>query len=133
MILLCTLFLFGCDVKQEKEEKVRELEYTVVCEDRLPEKLLTEIKEKKSEAFDLTYADGNFMYLARGYGEQQTGGYSIRVSELYLSKKGIVFETELIGPGAGESAPAVISTPYVVIKMEQLEEMNVINQERESL
>ncbi len=119
--MLTAIFLCSCGIEKKDEGKIRDLDYTVVCEEQLPESLLAEIREKKSEPFELNYSDGNFTYLVRGYGEQPTGGYSIRVLEVYLGVDGIVFHTELLGPEKEEASPAVISTPFVVIKTEMIE------------
>ena len=57
-----------------------------------------------------------------GYGEQETGGYSISVRELYLTENAIVADTELLGPQNLEQTGAEKSYPYIVIKTEYLEE-----------
>lgn len=56
-----------------------------------------------------------------GYGEQESGGYSIAVKELYLTENAIVADTELIGPQSGEETGVEKSYPYVVVKTEYLE------------
>ena len=58
----------------------------------------------------------------RGYGEQATGGYSIRIKDCYLTSNAVLFDTELVGPRKGESVSANPSYPYIVIKTESREE-----------
>lgn len=113
--------LSGCSVGDDDGDKVRDLEFTVVGEADVPEELRNIIAEKISQAFKLTYSDNENLYIVIGYGPQSTGGYSIAVEDLYLTENSIVIDTELIGPGKGETAAAETSYPYVVVKTEYLE------------
>ena len=115
-------FLTACSVEKEELEKVRDLEFTVVGETDLPEELKNVIEEKKMGPFKLTYTDAQNLYIVVGYGEQETGGYSISVKELYLTENAIVTDTELLGPQRGETTGVEKSYPFVVIKTEYLEE-----------
>ena len=56
-ICLCALFClsFGCTSK--KEERLQEIDFTVVDDDEIPEELKTIIDQKKTGEFKLTYAD----------------------------------------------------------------------------
>lgn len=114
-------FLTGCSVEKENQDKVRDLESTVVGEADLPEELKNLVEEKKAAPFKLTYSNDQGLYIAVGYGEQPTGGYSIAVRELYLTENSIVFDTELIGPEKGETVGAEKSYPFLVVKTEYLE------------
>ncbi len=120
--VLVVRILTACSVEKDDLEKVRDLEFTVVGEDDLPEELKNVIGEKKQAPFKLTYTDEQNLYIVIGYGEQQSGGYSILVRELYLTENAIVADTELNGPEAGEQTGAEKSYPYIVIKTEYLEE-----------
>lgn len=115
-------FLTACSVEKEELEKVRDLEFTVVGETDLPEELKNVIEEKKMGPFKLTYTDDQNLYIVVGYGEQETGGYSISVKELYLTENAIVTDTELLGPQMGETTGVEKSYPFVVIKTEYLEQ-----------
>lgn len=92
-------FLTACSVEKEDLQKVRDLEFTVVGETDLPEELKNVIGEKKMAPFKLTYTDDQNLYIVVGYGEQETGGCSISVKELYLTENAIVADTELLGAG----------------------------------
>lgn len=127
--LLIVLSLFGgCGEKlQEEPVKIRDLELTVVAEEKLPEELLANISEKKMNPFKFTFQDGGYLYICIGYGEQQSGGYSITVDELYLTENAIYVKTCLIGPGADVPDDGVKSYPYIVIKTEYLDYAVVFN------
>ncbi len=114
--------LTGCSVEKENQDKVRDLEFTVVGEADLPEELKNLIMEKKAAPFKLTYSNDQGLYIVVGYGEQPTGGYSIEVDELYLTENAIVIDTELEGPEKGEPTGVEKSYPYVVVRTEYLEE-----------
>lgn len=119
--VIAARMLSGCSAGKDAEEKVRDLEITVVGETELPEELKTIIAEKKTQPFKLTYSDDKNLYIVVGYGPQETGGYSISVNELYLTENSIVIDTELIGPEKGETPAPETSYPYVVVKTEYLE------------
>ena len=127
--LLIALSLFGgCGKKlQEEPVKIRDLELTVVAEEKLPEELLANISEKKANPFKFTFQDGGYLYICIGYGEQQSGGYSITVDELYLTENAIYVKTCLMGPGADVPDDGVKSYPYIVIKTEYLDYAVVFN------
>ena len=106
--------LTGCSVQKNEQDKVRDLEFAVVG-------LKSLIEEKKAADFRLTYSNDQGLYIAVGYGQQATGGYSIAVRELYLTENSIVVDTELLGPEKGEEVGVEKSYPYIVVRTEYLE------------
>ncbi|MCM1261782.1 MAG: protease complex subunit PrcB family protein [Butyrivibrio sp.] len=120
VLAVCVMCLgvIACGKKQDPMEKIKDLEFTVIAEDKLPDELLSMIEEKKKESFKLTFQDQGFLYICVGYGEQETGGYSIAVNDLYETGNAIYIDTNLIGPGAEEKGRLVPSYPYVVVKTE---------------
>lgn len=110
--------LMGCSVGKIENIRVRDLDYTVVSEKDIPEKLMETIEERKEEAFHLAFESDGYLYVARGYGAKDTGGYSITVSDLYLGKNGIYVQTELFGPETEADMKKGVSYPYIVLKLE---------------
>ncbi|MBQ7775372.1 MAG: protease complex subunit PrcB family protein [Lachnospiraceae bacterium] len=123
MIMLCVLT--GCEMLNTERVKLRDLEFVILSEEVLPAELKAIIDERKSEPFKLTYADADALYICVGYGQQESGGYSITVDELYLTDTAIYVETTLLGPDGSQTATKAPSYPYIVIKTEALEQ-NVI-------
>lgn len=125
LFLFCTLFLISMltACKQEKDEikKVKDLDFTLVEEADIPEELLTIINEKKSQPFKLTYTNDSYLYIARGYGGQKSGGYSICVKELFLAENAMYFKTELLGPSQQDLVSQTITYPYIVAKVELID------------
>ncbi len=113
--------LGGCSGKAA-EEKVKDLEFTVVGQNEIPMELMDMIEQKKTGEFRLTYTSGENLYIAVGYGEQQTGGFSISVPEFYLTDNSIIIKTELQGPEQGTQQGASPSYPFIVVKTEFIEE-----------
>ena len=111
----------GCGTEKEEYTKTGDVEFTVVEEADVPAELLNVIKEKKSEPFKLTYTAEDALYLAQGYGEQPSGGYSIAVEELFQAKEGVCLKTTLIGPAADEKVTTAVTYPYIVIKLPKME------------
>lgn len=112
----------GCRADGEKNEKVQDLEFTVVAESEIPAQLAELISQKREKPFKLTYADGQEMYIVIGEGPQRGGGYSVAVKELYLTENSIVIRTELLGPEKGEASGADNSYPVLIVKTEYHEE-----------
>lgn len=124
-VLLLCMILTGCGMSGGENIKLRDLDFTVLSEEKIPEELKTVIAEKGNESFQLTYSDNQNLYISIGYGQQKTGGYSIAVDELYLTDDAIHVSTSLLGPditgqkeGAGKP-----TTPYIVIKTELLDKI----------
>lgn len=116
ILLAAFVFLTGCGLKKQAKEKGNKLEYTVVEELSIPEELKSMIEEKKAGRFQVSYADGKELYLAVGYGEQPTEGYSIVVERLEETPESIYMETNLLGPDKEETISLKPSYPYIVIK-----------------
>lgn len=120
--IILVLSLTGCSFTSEERIKLRDLDFTILSEDVVPDELKTIINEKKAAEFRLTYSDNSNLYICIGYGEQSTGGYSITVNELYLTDNAIYVNTSLLGPENGSNEKSAKSYPYVVIKTELLDE-----------
>ena len=120
--MFCCGVLSGCSVEDTNGTKVSDLNYVIVEENELPDELAEMIEEKKAADFKMTYEPDDRLYIVRGYGEQATGGYSIRIKDCYLTSNAVLFDTELVGPRKGESVSPNPSFPYIVIKTEKREE-----------
>lgn len=126
--ILCVILLSlmtGCSAEKLRTEKLRDIEFTVVDEENIPEELEEMIEEKDEKPFKLTYADNGALYIAVGYGEQPTSGYSIEVQELYETENAIYIHTNLIGPAKDEKIVEQKTYPYLVVKLEFIDK-NVV-------
>ena len=123
LLLLClVLTITGCTMLSDERIKLRDLEFTVLSEEKIPQELKYIIAEKKAEPFKLTYSDNENLYISIGYGEQKTGGYSIAVNELYLTDNAVYVNTTLLGPDTSTKKEDAPSYPYIVMKTEYLQE-----------
>lgn len=124
--IIMTVFLTGCSMLSEEKIKLRDLDFTVLSEETLPEELKKIMEGKRAEAptepFQLTYSDNEHLYICVGYGEQTTGGYSIAVNELYLTDHAIYVNTSLLGPSPEEKNSGKPSYPCIAIKTEKLDQ-----------
>lgn len=126
--LLCILLgmaAAGCSVEEKNDRKLKDMEFTVISEKEMPKELARIVEEKKTEEMKLTYLTDDYLYIIRGYGKQKTGGYSIRVKDLYLAENAVYLKTELIGPGENDTVQEAESHPYIVIKTEKTEDVVV--------
>lgn len=119
LLLVCTLFFTsGCSILEKKEEKVKDLEFTIQGEEKLGDELKQIVEERKQQPFKVTYSDQEYLYICVGYGEQDSGGYSVVVNELYLTENAIYVNTSLLGPSSQDEQGSGTSYPYLVIKTE---------------
>lgn len=118
VVLAMVVFLTSCSVKRLDGEKTADLDFTVVTEDNIPQELKEAIDERKSEEFQLTYCNENYLYITQGYGEKPTGGYSIKVNQVYLATESIHINLDLFGPQADNDKKGT-SYPYIVLKLER--------------
>ncbi len=125
LVSLCLLVmgLVSCGFEKNNMAKVRDLDYTVLEDEEVPEEFLADIQEQKAGEFKLTYTCDGYLYIARGYGMQDTSGYSIQVEELFLAENAVYFDAVLIGPQAEPIGQ--ISYPYIVVKTEAIDK-NVV-------
>lgn len=129
ILLVCLLCagVLACGAKEDPMEKIKDLEFSVISEDKLPEELLSMIEEKKESPFKLTFQDQGFLYICVGYGQQETAGYSITVNALYETSNAVYIDTNLLGPGAEEKGKKAPSYPYIVVKTENVEKSVVFD------
>lgn len=124
-LILPMLLLSGCVSRPLKTEKLRDLEFTVMDKEKVPEELKAAILENRDLPFKLTYADQGYLYIAEGYGPQQKSGYSVEVTGLYETENAVYIHTNLLGPEKGEKTQDVVTYPYVVVKLQYIEK-NVV-------
>ena len=129
VVMVMMFGLAGCDlgvklneIHSGAGEKVRDLEYTILSEERIPEELGALLEERKEEPFELTYSDKECLYICIGYGRQDYSGHSIVVNELFLGENGILVDTSLIGPQAGQEKINTVQFPVIVLKTELMED-----------
>lgn len=128
VLLLVTFMesmLVGCSVEETNRTKVADLTYSIVEDVDIPEELMTIIEEKKAADFKVTYEADEELYIVRGYGEQETGGYSIQINDCYLASNAILVDTELVGPRKGEDVSGGPSYPYIVIRTEKQDKSTI--------
>lgn len=119
-VVIITLALVGCEAEKTTSDKLKDLDFTVVGEAEQPDALKDIIAEKSKNAFQISYTIGEELYIAIGYGEQSSGGYSITVNEFYETPDSLFIDTTLLGPGSAENVTDIPTTPYIVIKTENI-------------
>ncbi len=120
ILLISPISLTGC-TKGENQTKTSDIDFTIVSEGDLPKDLKKLIKKRKKNPFELSYSDGSYLYVIKGYGKQSTSDYSIVVNGFYLSKDNLIFDTDLFGPKDDADVSNSPSYPYIVIKTEYIE------------
>ena len=108
--------LAGCQGGSTAGEQVP-VAFSVEEERTIPAALRQAIKENEAREIRMTFEDGNDLYLIRGYGEQNTGGYSIAVDACTEDEEKLYLTTRLIGPEDAEKQPKDASYPYIVVRV----------------
>ncbi len=112
------LVLVGCSFRESSDKNKTAIDFTVAAKDSIPDEIVKTIDGKKSEEFAMSFTVDGYTYIAVGYGEQATGGYSIRVDEMYETDSSVGIHTTLVGPAAGEAVNKMATYPYIVVKIE---------------
>ena len=122
-VLVCLLlgFLVMLCACQKKGETERSYENAQDVSSDVPYKVNEKIFKVKEEGFGFSYRDGDVMYTAFGFGQQNTGGYSIQVLAVKETESAIIIEAQLIAPEAEEVIVNQPSTPYMILKMANAE------------
>lgn len=110
--------LAGCKMEETNEEKIKDLDYTVCDESRLPDKLVDLIDEKKKEPFKLTYRTKDYLYIVVGYGAQDRTDLNVVLKELYLTKNAIFVDTEMTATDAATLEDNLVTYPWIAVKCE---------------
>ena len=100
-----TLLLAGCTLTEKKEITGEPLDFTVVPAEDVPDELKTILEANKESEMMISYRIGDYLYIIRGYGKQETGGCSIAVDQLILAEDGIHFSFHPHGTGCGRRDP----------------------------
>ncbi|MBP3338578.1 MAG: protease complex subunit PrcB family protein [Lachnospiraceae bacterium] len=121
VVMIFVMSLTGCKDTKIEEKKIKDLDYTVLGENEIPMELKQIIEENKHNVAKTTYVDMGELYIIICYGDQPTTGYSIEVNELYETKNTIAIKTTLKGPSKSEEVLNMITSPYIVVKLENME------------
>ncbi|HIZ66129.1 MAG TPA: protease complex subunit PrcB family protein [Candidatus Blautia pullicola] len=122
LLVMAGLFLWGCSIEKVRAGDGLKPEYTVMKEADFPDKVKELVEQNREKEFQMTYQDGGYLYLLKGYGKQDTGGYSIQIEDLSLWDNAIHLKTILLGPEDGEELTDEPSYPCLVVKMKYREE-----------
>lgn len=110
--------LTGCRLEEAEEKKIKDLDYTVCDESKLPDALVEIIHEKRKEPFKLTYRTKDYLYIVVGYGAQDRTDLNVTMSELYLTENAIFVDTDLISVDNTTLADNLVSYPWIAVKCE---------------
>ena len=124
-IVVLSVFLIttltGCSGNSFGANGYRTLDFTLVDYKNIPQKLMEQMETKMEEGFQLTYKEDEYLYIAKGYGEPETSGYSVAVTNLTTENEVVYFESKLLEPQENENVNHNSSFPYVAIKTELIE------------
>lgn len=118
LMIFIAIVISGCGKLRTDRHSETPVDFTVVEKTAVPQEFLTSIERARAEEFTMTAAIDGYLYIAVGYGQQPTGGYSIKVDSMNESDDSITLHTTLIGPGAGEAVNKMATYPYIVLKIE---------------
>lgn len=111
-------FLSGCEFQETDDKKLKDLDYTICDEGKLPKALVELIQEKKKEPFKLTYSTKDYLYIVIGYGAQDRADLGIKLQELYLTENAIFVDTELDVVESKALADDKLTYPWIAVKCE---------------
>lgn len=110
--------LTACQFEETKEKKVKDLDYTVCDESKLPAELKDIIQEKRKEPFKLTYRTKDYLYIVVGYGAQDRMDLNVVMKELYLTENAIFVDTDMISEENKTLEDNKVTYPWIAVKCE---------------
>ncbi len=119
--VILLVMLTGCVTRHGGDKKIRDLEFTVVDMEDVPQELKDTMDQNEKSPFQMTYADQGQLYIAEGYGEQPTTGYSVEVLEVFETEEALHIRTNLLGPEKGEEIKEIATFPCVVVQLGYIE------------
>lgn len=121
-ITILSIFLLSiltaCNIETTDHTKIKDLDYTICDEAKLPPALLTLIQEKRKEPFKLSYRTKDYLYIVVGYGAQDRTDLSVTMDELYLTKNSIFVKTRLVALEDTTLENNIVSYPWIAVKCE---------------
>lgn len=122
LLIMASVFLLsvlvGCRVEEMDEKKVKDLDYTICDESKLPDALVELIQEKRKEPFKLTYRTRDYLYIVVGYGAQDRTDLNVTMKELYLTQNAIFVDTDLVSVDNTTLGNNLVSYPWIAVKCE---------------
>ncbi len=108
--------LTACEVEETENKKIKDLDYTICDESKLPDELVKLIHERRKEPFRLTYHTKDYLYIVEGYGAQDRADLCIQLKELYLTENAIFVETTLNALEGKMLEEGKLSYPWIAVK-----------------
>lgn len=116
MFLLASLT--SCKIEESNDKKIKDLDYTICDESKLPDALVDLINERKQEPFKLTYRTKDYLYIVVGYGAQDRTDLSVVMSELYLTENSIFVNTDMTSIEDTTLEDNKVTYPWLAVKCE---------------
>lgn len=110
--------LTGCKFEETDEKKIKDLDYTICDESKLPDTLVELIDERKKEPFKLTYRTKDYLYIVVGYGAQDRTDLSVVMSDLYLTENSIFVNTDMTSVEDTTLEDNKVTYPWLAVKCE---------------
>ena len=123
-VLLLLMMVISCGEKPTPKrtyESMQDAVYEIVSGSNVPHKVNEKIFKERDKGFGFSYRDNEGMYIAFGFGRQNTGGFSIQLAAVKENEDEILIEAKLIAPAPEEVVSTSPSYPYMILKMEDTE------------
>ena len=120
LVTLCIAVIIiacGCRIVESDTEEKNDVDYTVASYDDVPEEVRKIIDEKKENEFSTIISDKENTYIVVGYGKRNTGGYTIKLKDIFESSTDVFVRLEFEGPKQSEEKD-MESYPFIIIKIE---------------
>lgn len=121
MAMFCVFLLvvlLGCQCEKTEEKKIKDLDYTICDESKLPTELTELIKDKRKEPFKLTYRTKDYLYIVVGYGAQDRTDLNVVMEELYLTENAIFVDTDMTSVENKTLEENKVTYPWIAVKCE---------------
>lgn len=112
-----SFLLWGCSFQKTEPAEAYTEQPVIMQQEDLPEGLSDRIEEEKEDPFLLAWGDGSWLYIAVGYGRQDTEGYRVELEEISQTRHSLIVRTTLTGPGEQDKAAERESFPWLAFRI----------------
>jgi len=124
----------------DDDEEETAVPFRTVTDSSLPDVLMDEIDEIKSEESYAAYEYDNYIYLVAAMGRQSTGGYDIEIEKVYKIGDNDEYTIKAVvdtdKPSSGSNVTQAITYPYSVVKFksfDNIEEVIFVDEDDDEL
>jgi hypothetical protein len=123
VLVTLAFFITGCGAADIRQK----VQYVLCDETKLPDEVLSIIKDKGEESFAFSYSTNDYTYIAVGYGMHERDGYVVWLRDIFATNYACYVECAIMTQEYMEGLEGTYiyskpsAAPYIVLRCDRLE------------